>query len=81
MFSAMQRALRLARLIGQWLFLAGALLAALGLLGSVLSLFHIRSSFLVNLGIVALLLFFLSSLLFFLAMVLQRVIARRAGRR
>jgi hypothetical protein len=74
----MARALRLLRSFYKWAFLLGTALAALGLIGCVLYFFHLPSSFLVDLGIMALPAFFLGSLLVFLAMVLDRIVARRS---
>jgi hypothetical protein len=74
----MQRAFRITRTLGQWTLLFGLALAAAGLIGWVLSLFHLPSSFLIDLGVLALPAFFLGILFLFIAAIFQRILIRRS---
>ena len=76
----MERAFRIARTLGQWASFFGLALAALGLIGWVLSLFHLPASFLLNLGILALPVIFLGILLLMLAGIFERTLIRRRSR-
>jgi hypothetical protein len=73
----MERAFRIARTLGQWVIVVGLALAALGLIGWVLSVFHLPSSFLIDFGILALPAFFLGILFLFIAAIFQRILIRR----
>jgi hypothetical protein len=72
----MERAFRLARTLGQWILIFGLALAALGLIGWVLSLFHRPQPLLLDLGILALPAFFLGILFLFIAAIFQRILIR-----
>jgi hypothetical protein len=75
----MERAFRIVRTLGQWTLLFGVALAALGLIGWVLSLFHLPSSFLIDLGVLSLPAFFLGILFLFIAAIFQRILIRRSS--
>jgi polyferredoxin len=74
---AMERAFRIARTLGQWVIVFGLVLAVLGLIGWVLSLFHRPSSFLIDLGVLSLPAFFLGIVFLFIAAIFQRIIISR----
>jgi hypothetical protein len=76
----MERAFRLARTLGQWILIFGLVLAVLGLIGWVLSLFHRPSSFLIDLGVLCLPAFFVGILFLFIAAIFQRILIRRSSR-
>lgn len=75
----MARAAQLFRLFYKWAFILGTALAAICLIGFMLYLFHLPAAFLVNLGVLALPALFLGVLFAFLAMVLERIVARRSA--
>jgi len=76
----MERAFRIARTLGQWVMIFGLALAALGLIGWVLSLFHRPQPLLLDLGILALPAIFIGMIFLFIAAILERLLIRRRSR-
>jgi tellurite resistance protein TehA-like permease len=73
----MERAFRIARTLGQWIMIFGLALAAFGLIGWILSIFHHPQPLLIDLGVLALPAFFLGILFLFIAAIFQRILIRR----
>jgi hypothetical protein len=78
--SAMERAFRITRVLGQWVLIFGFALAALGLIGGFLYLIHHPMPFLIDLGILALPAFFLGLVILLIAAVFERIHLRRSPR-
>lgn len=72
-------ALRFNRKAAQWLTVLGTGLFAVGTVGYILFLFHLHVMFLVDLGIMGLPVIFLGLLFNLIAMILQKIIARRSA--
>jgi len=74
---AQSGALRITAKVAQWILLFGLLLAALGLIGSLLGIFQLSSpTFLTELGVLALPVIFLGLVLFLIVSVVQ-VVSRK----
>ncbi|HEX4036850.1 MAG TPA: hypothetical protein VHX37_02230 [Acidobacteriaceae bacterium] len=74
---AVAAAVRFSAKLGQGLSALGVSMFACGFLGWILALFHLPSSLLLNLGLVALPFVFAGLLLLFIAALLERFLMRR----
>jgi uncharacterized membrane protein len=78
---ALQRALSFTRKAAQWLLLFGLVLAAFGLVGWLLAIFHHPLPFLLNLGILALPVIFVGFVFLFIVAGIEQVLIRRQSPR